>query len=203
MKIGIYGGSFNPPHIAHLIVAESIRDQFELDQILWIPSYIPPHKTHLRLADAGHRLTMTRLATSSNPAFDVSPLEIERKGTSFTIDTITTLKADHPEHTFFLVIGEDSLREFMTWRDPEAIVALVDLLVYRRQENQQPPSPPAGQQPVPEAQLKFPSQIHFAEAPLLRISSVAIREHLKVGRSIRHLVPDAVYAYIMEHNLYQ
>ena len=79
MNIGIYGGSFNPPHIAHLVVAETVRDQFGLDKILWIPGYIPPHKTHLRLVDAAHRLEMVKLATASNPSFEVSDIEIARK----------------------------------------------------------------------------------------------------------------------------
>ena len=118
MNIGIFGGSFNPPHMAHLVVAETVRDLFGLDKILWIPGYIPPHKTHLRLVDANHRLAMVELAAASNPHFEVSDLEIARKGTSFTVDTVTMLKTSHPEHRYSLIIGEDSLLDFMTWHRP-------------------------------------------------------------------------------------
>ncbi len=195
MNIGIYGGSFNPPHIAHLVVAESVRDQFGLDQVLWIPGYIPPHKTHLKLVDASHRLAMTRLAINTNPHFAISTIEIDRKGTSFTIDTVKTLQAANPEHTYFLVIGEDSLYDFMTWRDPEGIVERAELLVYRRPTSRQRPS-------ASEAETLFSNRIHFADAPLLEVSSAEIRRMVHAGKSIRHLVPDAVYDYIGEHNLY-
>ncbi|MFK7846607.1 MAG: nicotinate (nicotinamide) nucleotide adenylyltransferase [Rhodothermales bacterium] len=194
MKIGIYGGSFNPPHIAHLVVAESIRDQFGLDQILWIPGYIPPHKTHLRLADASHRMAMTRLAIARNPFFDVSAIEIERKGTSFTIDTVSTLVETYPENEYYLVIGEDSLLDFMTWHKPASIVEKVELLVYRR---------PGREKESAEASTLFPNRIHLADAPLLGISSASIRIAVKEKRSIRHLVPDDVYDYIVQHALYQ
>lgn len=193
MKIGIYGGSFNPPHIAHLVVAEAVRDQFGLDKILWIPGYIPPHKTHLRLVDAEHRLAMVKLATANNPLFDVSNIEIARKGTSFTIDTVLALQQAHPEHTFALVIGEDSLLDFMTWHRPADIAGAVELLVYRR---------PGRTNESAEALRLFPDRIHFAEAPLLEVSSASIRARLKSGQSIRHLVPDPVFDYITQHGLY-
>ncbi len=194
MNIGIYGGSFNPPHIAHLVVAEAVRDQFELDQVLWIPGYIPPHKTHLRLVDSAHRLAMVELATASNPLFEVSDIEIARKGTSFTIDTVTDLQAKHPEHTYALVIGEDSLLDFMTWHRPADIVDAVELLVYRR---------PGRPNESAEALKLFPNRIHFAQAPLLEVSSASLRARIKSDQSIRHLVPDPVFAYIMQHGLYQ
>ncbi len=195
MNIGIYGGSFNPPHIAHLVVAESVRDQFGLDQILWIPGYIPPHKTHLKLVDASHRLAMTRLAINTNPQFSISTIEIDRKGTSFTIDTVKTLLSENPKNTYFLVIGEDSLHDFMTWRDPEGIVERVELLVYRRPTSRQRPA-------TSEAEVYFPNRIQFAHAPLLEVSSAEIRRMIHAGKSIRHLVPDPVYDYIATHNLY-
>lgn len=193
MKVGIYGGSFNPPHIAHLVVAESIRDQFALDKILWIPSYLPPHKLHLHLPDAGHRVAMTQLATSSNDTFEVSEIEIDRKGTSFTVDTVKTLVSAHPSDTFFLLLGGDSLVDFMTWRDPDTIVANVELLVYQR---------PGQSIESSEAFSRFTSRIHVANAPLLDVSSASIRKRIRAGQSIRHLVPDPVYDYIVEHQLY-
>lgn len=194
MRIGIYGGSFNPPHIAHLVVAEAVRDQFGLDKILWIPGYIPPHKTHLRLVDADHRMAMVKLATASNPFFEVSDIEIARKGTSFTIDTVLALREAHPEHIYALVIGEDSLLDFMTWHRPADIVEAVELLVYRR---------PGRTDESAEALKLFPNRIHFAQAPLLEVSSASIRMQRKSGQSIRHLVPEPVFDYITRHGLYQ
>ncbi len=200
MDIGIFGGSFNPPHIAHLVVAESVRDQFGLDRVLWIPGYIPPHKTRSKLADARHRLEMTRLATAGNPTFEVSSIEIDRKGTSYTVDTVTSLCSAHPDDTFYLIIGEDSLRDFISWRKPATIISKVSLLVYRRttqnseQSNQNPP--------LSEAERQFPDRIRFADAPLLNISSASIRAQLQKGRSIRHQIPDSVHDYIKEYHLY-
>ena len=193
IKIGIFGGSFNPPHIAHLVVAESIRDQFGLNKILWIPSYLPPHKLNLHLPDAGHRVAMTKLATASNSAFEVSLLEIERQGTSFTIDTVNMLVSQYPSDTFYLVIGGDSLVDFMTWRAPADIISRVELLVYQRPDQDIESA---------EAYAKFSDRIHIAKAPLLEISSATIRSRMRAGQSIRHLVPDPVYDYIVEHQLY-
>src|SRR5690606_21131049 len=104
MKVGLFGGSFNPPHLAHLIVAELVREQFGLDQVLWIPALIPPHKRESRLASAEHRLEMTRLAVASNPAFAVSDLELRRSGVSYTVDTVRTLQTANPSVSYFLII---------------------------------------------------------------------------------------------------
>lgn len=191
MRIGLFGGSFNPPHLAHLIVAETIREQFDLDAIWWIPAYQPPHKTGEALAAAAHRLAMTQAAVAGNPAFEVSDLEIQREGTSYTVDTVCTLQAKHPNHPFFLLIGSDSLQGFSSWHQPEEIVARVPLIVYRR-----PGTAAINVEP------SFAERVHFAEAPLLEISGTKIRRRLREGRSIRYLVPDVVRAYIDQHKLY-
>lgn len=191
MKVGIFGGSFNPPHLAHLIVAERIRDQFDLDEVLWIPGYRPPHKPEAGLASPGHRLAMTRLATDDHPAFSVSDHEIRREGTSYTIHTVRALQEALPEHTFSLIIGEDSLQQFGTWYEPEEIVARVPLIVYPR-----PGLPPT------DPDDRFRHRVQFADAPLLHISGTAIRDLRRQGHSIRYLVPDAVRAYIEAHRLY-
>jgi len=191
MKVGIFGGSFNPPHLAHLIVAERIRDQFALDEVLWIPGYRPPHKSEAGLAAPEHRLAMTRLATDDHPAFSVSDQEIRRGGTSYTVHTVRALQEAHPESAFSLIIGEDSLQQFGAWHEPEEIVARVPLIVYPR-----PGLPPT----APDA--RFRHRVQFADAPLLHISGTAIRALCYRERSIRYLVPDAVRAYIEAHRLY-
>ena len=192
-KIGIFGGSFNPPHIAHLIIAESIRDQFSLDQILWIPNYIPPHKKTAGAGDVQHRLRMVELAIEHDPLFSISTIELERKGTSYTLDTVRSLQHDNPAVHYYLIIGGDSLRDFMSWHKPLEIIDNVPLIVYNRTENN-------------IHHLNLPStvqrRISFASAPLLDLSSSLIRRYVANGNSIRYLVPEKVYSYIQEHDLY-
>lgn len=191
MDIGLFGGSFNPPHIAHLIVAETVRDQFALEQIWWIPSHNPPHKTDGELASADHRLAMTRRATEENPAFTVSDIEIQREGVSYTIDTLRTLQREHPEVSFWLIIGSDSMRDFGQWHCPDEIVERVPLIVYKR---------PGAISSI--ADPRYSNHVRFADAPLLEVSGTEVRARCRRNRSIRYLVPDPVRDYIEAHDLY-
>ncbi|MDX1547318.1 MAG: nicotinate-nucleotide adenylyltransferase [Rhodothermales bacterium] len=193
MIVGLFGGSFNPPHLGHLLVAETVRDQFALDAVWWIPARVPPHKVGEGedLAAPAHRLAMTRLAVADHDAFAVSDVEVRREGPSYTVETVRALQAAHPEHTFHLILGGDSLRGFASWRRPEEIAERVPLLVYRR-----PGAAPA----VPE---ELEGRVRFAEAPLLAISSTDLRARCRAGRSLRYLVPEPVRAYIEEHRLYR
>jgi nicotinate-nucleotide adenylyltransferase len=191
MRVGILGGTFNPPHIAHLILAETIRTACALDQIRWIPAGTPPHKS----ADtgAGHRLAMTRLAVAGNPAFTVSDLEIVRGGASYTIDTVEALQNTEPDVDFSLLIGGDSLADLLSWHRPDDLVARVPLVVYPR----------PGVDPHPEGSVRYAGRISYVDAPLIDISSQSIRHRVRQGLSIRYLVPDAVHAYILELGLYR
>lgn len=192
MEIGLFGGSFNPPHIAHLIVAEAVREQFGLRKVWWMPGHTPPHKSGASLAAPRHRLAMTRRATASNPAFETSDLEIRRGGASYTVETLRVLQERHPGTDFALMVGGDSLGSFATWRGPEEIVRRVPLLAYRRPGTDAPDLPP-----------RFARRVRFADAPLLDVSGTVIRAHLRRGRSIRYLVPEAVRAYIEAQGLYR
>lgn len=192
MTVGLFGGSFNPPHLGHLVVAETMREQFGLDVVWWIPAPHPPHKPDAGLAAPRHRLEMTRRAVAGNPGFAVSEIEIERAGPSYTIDTIRALQADHLDHQFSLMLGGDTLNDFPTWRAPEEIAARVPLLVYHR---------PGAVMAAPAAGLE--TEVRFAVAPLIDISGTDIRARVHAGHSIRYLVPDAVRAYIAEHGLYR
>lgn len=193
MEVGIFGGSFNPPHVAHLIVADLVRDQFDLERVWWMPSAQPPHKASQDLASAEHRLAMTRLAIQDNPAFCVSDAEIQRGGTSYTVDTIRALQKAHPETAFALIIGSDSLHTFDQWHRPDEIAERVPLIVYHR--------PGAG---GPSAAAKrFAHRVHYADAPLLEISGTAIRTRRRQGHSVRYLTPAAVAAYMEQHGLYE
>lgn len=191
MRIALFGGSFNPPHIAHLIVAEVARDQFGFDAVWWIPNATPPHKANDRLAPASHRLAMTRTAVTEHDGFAVCDIEIERPGVSYTVDTVRALTEQHPDTAFSLLIGSDSLDTFHTWRAPDTIADLVELVVYKR---------PGGLGDV--AAPRFANQARFVAAPMLEVSSTEVRQRCYEGRSIRYMVPPAVQTYIRTHGLY-
>lgn len=194
MTIGLFGGSFNPPHLAHLIVAETVRDRADLDEVWWVPARTPPHKQNdgsAELVAPEHRLAMTERAVASNPAFTVETLELEREGPSYTADTIRILQERRSEDRFCLVIGSDSLAGLPDWHRPDAIVDRVELLVY--------PRPGVDLSGVPD---RFREAATFVDVPRLEISGTAIREDLAAGRSVRYLVPEAVRAYVDRHGLY-
>ncbi len=190
-RVGIFGGSFNPPHVAHLALAEAARDQGGLDRVVWIPAATPPHKQRQNLPAAEHRLAMTRLAVAGNGAFVVSDLEIERAGVSYTVDTVRALQAAYPDVAFHLLLGGDSLAQFGAWVEPEEIARRVPLIVY--------PRPGADLSRVAPSLM---ARVTLLDRPLLDPSSTALRGLLRAGRSVRYLVPDAVLAYIAEHGLY-
>ncbi|MEX0747879.1 MAG: nicotinate-nucleotide adenylyltransferase [Rhodothermales bacterium] len=190
-RIGIFGGSFNPPHAAHLIVAEFIRDQFDLERILWIPSYNTPLKAPEDLAPMEDRFEMTRLATCDNDRFEVSDVEIRRGGFSFTVDTLRGLQEARPEIEFSLIVGMDNLREFASWREPDEILRRVPLIVYPRKGSD-----------TFEVPRGISGSVSIATAPLVEISGTMIRERIRQGRSIRYMVPSAVERHLRERRLY-
>ncbi|MFN3597788.1 MAG: nicotinate-nucleotide adenylyltransferase [Rubricoccaceae bacterium] len=193
MRLGVFGGSFNPPHVAHLAVAEAAAEAARLERVLWVPAATPPHKQRTAaLAPARHRLAMTRLAVAGNPRFAVSDLEVARAGISYTVDTLRALAAAHPEATLALLLGGDSLAAFLSWREPEAIAHLAELVVYAR--------PGSAAEPPPG--LPAHARLVRVGAPALDVSSTALRARLAAGKTVRYLVPDAVRAYIAEHGLY-
>jgi nicotinate-nucleotide adenylyltransferase len=179
--------------VAHLAVAEAAAEAAGLTRVLWMPAATPPHKQgDLAVVSAEHRLAMTRLAVAGNARFDVSDAEVRRGGVSYTVDTLRALRAAHPAADLVLLLGGDSLADFMTWREPEAILALARLVVYPR-----PGYAGAG---VPAPVL---ARTTFADAPLLDLSGTALRARLAAGRTVRYLVPDAVCDYIEAHGLYR
>lgn len=190
MRLGVFGGSFNPPHIAHLIVAEFIRDRYDLERIIWIPASTPPHKQDEDMPAPHHRLAMVQAAVAGNPAFDVSDIELRRGGVSFTLDTLEDLRRGFGEISqLFLIIGSDSYEELGDWHRPESILKLADLLVY-----------PRGASPILQ-QRRFPAKL--VEAPLITVSGTNIRRRVREGRSIRYLVSESVGRYIEAHGLYR
>lgn len=190
-RVALFGGSFNPPHLGHLALAEAARDEADLDGVLWMPAATPPHKQDAELPDGKHRSAMVRLATEGNDAFSVSDLELRRAGVSFTVDTVRALDETYPDSRFFLLIGGDSLAGFASWREPDEILRRADLLVY--------PRPGVDLSGLDPAVLR---RTMLLDRPLLDVSSTVVRALLRAGRSARYLVPDRVLAYAAERGLY-
>ena len=193
LRIGLFGGSFNPPHVGHLAVAEACAEAAGLDRVLWVPAATPPHKRgDPALAPAADRLALVRAAVAGNPRFEVSTVEVKRGEVSFTVDTLRQLAAEHPSADLALLIGGDSLAAFDTWREPEAILALARLVVYAR--------PGADLGAVPGWVMR---RVTIVEGPLLEVSSTALRARVAAGRTVRYLVPDAVRAEVERRRLYR
>ncbi len=187
MRLGLFGGSFNPPHVAHLAVAEACAAG--LDRVLWMPAPDPPHKAPLSVSGAD-RLALVRLAIAGNARFEASDLEFRRPGPHYTVDTLRALRAEHPD--LALVIGGDSLAAFSTWREPDAILELARLVVYRR--------PGSDFDGVPAHVM---ARTTVVEGPGLDLSATELRARLAAGLSARYLVPDEVLGYIAAHGLYR
>jgi nicotinate-nucleotide adenylyltransferase len=189
-KIGLFGGTFDPVHLGHLIIAQAVLENAGLDRMIFIPSARPPHKGHEMMFDAGDRLAMLSRAIRGNPSFAVSDIEMRRSGLSFTIDTIREMKALHPPGTeFFFLVGRDNLYEIETWRDPHDILAECTLLVAERVCSDERIIPPW-----------IMETVHSVPAPVIEISSTDIRTRIREGRSIRYLVPEGVAEMIQKYD---
>lgn len=192
MKIGIFGGTFDPPHIGHLIVADDARAALGLDEVLFIPAARSPHKLERKTASATHRLKLIRLAIAGNPAFRVSDIEIQRGRISYTVNTLERLHASRPHDELFLLIGMDNVKKFDTWKAPERIIELVTIVVMTRPGVQQARMP-----------KRIAHKTLMCAVPEIGISSTDIRHRVQHGRPFRHLVPDKVYEYILKNKLYR
>lgn len=192
MDIGLFGGSFNPPHIAHLIVAECVRDQFDLNEVWWIPNATPPHKPEVNLVAVRHRLEMTRRAVAPHVDFEVCEIEVQREGVSYTVETVRALQEQYPDTDFALLIGSDSLDSFGEWHRPDEIAERVPLIVYKR---------PGAIEAV--AEPRFANHVRYVAAPVMEVSGTEVRARCRAGRSIRYLVPDPVRSYVETHDLYR
>ena len=188
--IGIYGGTFDPIHTGHLITAQSVCEMRKLDKIIFIPSFISPHKTNRIASSPKHRINMVKLAVKGIPFFDYSNLEIKKKNISYTIDTIRSLKSSYDN--IELIIGYDNLSTFDTWKEPDKILELVKLVVLRRKvkESNQPHN-------------KYFDKAVLVETPFIEIYGTDIRERVRNNKSINFLVPQKVMAYIYKYNLYK
>jgi nicotinate-nucleotide adenylyltransferase len=193
-RVGLFGGTFDPPHLGHLALAEWARDQLALDRVVFMPAGNPPHKLGLARSSAARRLAMTRLAVKGNRAFSVSTIEADREGPSFTVDTLLALRQQTKGARIYLLMGADSLDEFHTWHAPEQILKLATLAVAAR---------PGAGRASRRGRACSPHSIVPLDNPGIELSSSAIRARAREGKSVRYLVPDPVAAYIARHRLYR
>jgi nicotinate-nucleotide adenylyltransferase len=192
VRIGLFGGTFDPVHLGHLRAAENAREALALDRVALVPSAVPPHRS-TPPTPAADRLEMARLAAATHPAFEAWDLELRRPGPSYTVDTVSAVLAERPGDTLVLLVGADTWPEMIAWREPERLFSLVEVGVAER------PGAPLAQIRPP-----FPSSrpVHRVEGPSLPISATAVRAWAAAGRSVRYLVPDAVARYIELRRLY-
>ncbi len=195
--LGIFGGTFDPPNLGHLILAEAALDECSLGHVLFAPAADPPHKRERRVTPVVHRLAMLRLALAGNPRFGISLVDVERPGPHYTVDMLAILAGQHPEADLSFIIGADSLRDMLTWRDPVGIVAQARIIAVHRV---------GVTVDVAALEANLPGlkgRVSFISVPMNELSSTLIRERLQAGRSIRYLVPEAVERYIHEQGLYR
>ena len=211
-RIGLFGGTFNPIHLGHLRGAEEIWEAFRLEEIIFIPSSIPPHKVTEKVIEAKHRLEMVRLATATNPHFSTSDLELSRHGKSYSIDTIHFFRDSLQEAPFF-ILGGDAFVEIETWKEFENLFTLCHFIVMVRpgsQKNNSSSSLPKAlipnfrYDPGERAWVHLSGhELYFREISFLDISSTKVRELIEKGESVRYLVPAEVEAYLQKHGLYR
>jgi nicotinate-nucleotide adenylyltransferase len=197
-RIGILGGTFDPPHVGHLWLATLAADSLGLDRVLFMPAARPPHKRRRGMSSITDRLLMTRLAIGGNPLFELSTLEVQRSGPSYTVDSAEVLQRSYPDAHLYLLMAADSLAQVETWREPERLLSLIEWVVGPR---------PGSQLPARTAlRRRFGSaarRIHLLDGPSLDVSATQIRARVAAGQTIRYLVPQAVEELIAEKGLYR
>jgi nicotinate-nucleotide adenylyltransferase len=211
-RVGLFGGTFNPIHLGHLRGAEEIREAFDLEEVIFIPSSIPPHKVSEGVIEAKYRLEMVRLAISENPYFSLSDIELKRPGKSYSIDTIQYFRETYP-WTLYFILGSDAFVEIETWKQYQTLFTLCDFIVMVRpgvQGNSLTSRLPSSLRTHFHPEGKEGRWIHssghclfFKEITFLDISSTKIREAIAHGKSVKYLLPPAVERYIKECELYR
>ena len=208
-RTAVFGGSFNPIHFGHLVMADEMVEQLRLDRVLFVPAAAPPHKPAASLAPAEDRCEMVRLAVAGHPRFEVSDLELRRSGPSFTVDTLEALH--RPGQELVLLIGSETFLDLLSWRQPRRIVELARLAVVPRTGSVFDPESTAAQKVLREigaerfvgaADARAPRSVVIVHATSLPISSSELRARAREGRSLAYRTPDAVIAYIRRRRLY-
>ncbi|HEY5269674.1 MAG TPA: nicotinate-nucleotide adenylyltransferase [Anaerolineales bacterium] len=196
--IGLFGGTFDPPHIGHLILSAETGAQLGLDRLLWVLTPDPPHKQGQSITSLEHRLAMVELAISDNPRFELSTLEMDRPGPHYALDTVKIIAEQNPAADLVYLMGGDSLRDLPTWHRPADLVTSLRFIGVMRR--------PGDSIDLPALEKTIPgltAKVRYVDAPLLDIAAHEIRQRVADGRPYRYFLPPAVYAYIVEHNLYR
>ena len=194
--LGILGGTFDPPHYGHLVLAETARVQLGLDRVLFVVAGRPPHKPSRPITPDTHRVAMVEVAIADNPAFTISRVDMDRPGPHYTVETLSLLRREYPEADLFFLVGGDSLAQFLTWRDPAGILGQARLAVMPR---------PGYEPDLAALERALPGvggRLAWLDAPFLDISASDLRRRVREGLPIRYLVPPSVEAYVREHCLY-
>jgi nicotinate-nucleotide adenylyltransferase len=189
-RLGVLGGTFDPPHYGHLTLADTARAQLRLQRVLFAPAGQPPHKPKDQPSPVAHRLAMVQAALdkAGEPAFCLSRVDVDRPGPHYTVDTLRLLRAEYPAAQIWLIVGADSLADLPQWRDPACITALARLAVLAR--------------PGYEPKLDGAARIDWLPGPSLDLSSSALRQRARQGLPLRYLTPCSVQAYVHQHGLY-
>lgn len=185
-RIGILGGTFDPPHLGHLLIAEEVRIALELEEVWFIPTYVPPHKEEATTG-VSERKNMVKQAIDRNDSFKVNTIEVDRLGKSYTFDTMRILKEEHPDTEFFFIIGADMVEYLPHWNEIDQLIDLVTFVGVKRSGYQ----------------LNSDYPVVEVDVPMIDISSTFIRERLAVGKTVTYLIPESVYSYIKENLLYE
>lgn len=197
MRLGILGGTFNPPHLGHLVCAQEAYRELELDRVMLIPARIPPHKPVEHEPGPEYRLELCRLAVADDDRFEVSDIELERDGPSYTLDTLQVLKLQDSINELVLIVGGDIAAGLPQWHEPERVLELATLAIAERRGT------PHGSVEAALSSLEGSERARFFEMPRIGISSTMVRHRVRAGQPIRYLVPDAVARYIGEQRLYE
>ncbi len=196
LRLGIMGGTFDPIHYGHLVTAEEALAQFDLERVVFMPTGRPVAKSHQRVTSAEERFLMTVIATAPNRDFEVSRLEIDRPGATYTVDTLEDLHREHPDAELFFITGADAVWEILTWKEPERVASLCRFIAATR------PGYDLSRFMESRNGRLVEEKVEFMEVPALAISSTDIRRRVADRRPIRYLVPEAVAAYVHKRHLY-
>jgi nicotinate-nucleotide adenylyltransferase len=199
MRLGLLGGTFDPIHFGHLLLAERCREECELDRVWFLPAGQPPHKSAEGISPGPQRAEMVEFAIAGHPQFEVNRMELGRAGRSFTVDTLREVHAEDPSRELFFLIGGDSLSDLPTWRDPPGIIKLATIVAVNR-----------GDRPLPDLNTlrrtlgdSIVERVRLVTMPGIDLSSTDIRRRVREGRSIRFMTPRPCEVYIEQHGLYR
>jgi len=200
MKIAVMGGTFDPIHYGHLVTAEAVRDKFELEKVIFVPTGTPPHKKHRKISSKGDRYLMTFLATVNNPYFEVSDIELNRRGYTYTVDTLKGIKDIYGADTqIYFITGADAVMEILTWRNVKLVLNMCRIVSAYR------PGYDINEfrSKVLEIEKLYSNKVYLIEVPALAVSSTDIRHRVENGRTIKYLLPEQVENYIFKNGLYR